>query len=133
MPDNPSPELVVRTFLSALEQRDIATAGRFLAPDAKIVFPGGAIRRSIDEIVAGSALKYQKVGKTIEQIDVLSRENGTATVYCFGTLHGRWADGAPFDGIRFIDRFEIRSGRILRHDVWNDAAYRRPPDAATAR
>jgi hypothetical protein len=133
MPETLSPETVVRTFLSALEQRDTAAAGRFLATDAKIVFPGGVSRRSVDEIVAGSAAKYQKVGKTIERIDVLPDEDGTSIAYCFGTLHGRWVDGTPFEGIRFIDRFEMRDGKIVRHDVWNDGAYHRPPVAVTTR
>lgn len=128
-----APEEIIRAFLSALEDRDLERAGRLLAPDPKITFPGGAIRHSIEEIVAGSALKYQRVGKTIEHVDVLPRENGTATVYCFGTLQGRWADGTPFAGIRFIDRFELKDGLILRHDVWNDAAYRRQPEGVTAR
>ena len=44
-----------------------------------------------------------------------------------GTLHGRWLDGSAFDGIRFIDRFEIRGGRIVRQDVWNDAGELRNP------
>lgn len=133
MPEIPSPETVVRTFLSAMEQRDTATAGRFLATDAKIVFPGGLPRRSLDEVVAGSATKYQSVGKTIERVDVLAGEGGLAIAYCFGTLYGRWVDGTPFDGIRFIDRFEVRGGKIVRQDVWNDSAYHRAPAAVTAR
>jgi len=28
----------------------------------------------------------------------------------------------PFEGIRFIDRFESRGGRFTRQDVWNDLA-----------
>jgi hypothetical protein len=39
-----------------------------------------------------------------------------------GTLHGVWLDGTPFEGIRFIDRFELADGRIQRQDVWNDMA-----------
>jgi len=29
-------------------------------------------------------------------------------------------DGRPFEGIRFIDRFEIQDGLIVKQDVWND-------------
>ncbi len=45
-----------------------------------------------------------------------------ASVYCFGTLGGEWPDGTAFDGIRFIDRFELQGGLITRQDVWNDMA-----------
>jgi hypothetical protein len=31
-----------------------------------------------------------------------------------------WADGSSFEGIRFIDRFELVTGKIQRQDVWND-------------
>jgi hypothetical protein len=42
-------------------------------------------------------------------------------VYVLGTLHGRWLDGRTFEGIRFVDRFEIRDGKIRSQEVWNDA------------
>ena len=28
--------------------------------------------------------------------------------------------GAPFDGIRFIDRLETKGAKLTRQDVWND-------------
>jgi ketosteroid isomerase-like protein len=123
----PDPESVVRDFLAALAERDTARAGARLAPDAHIVFPGGAIRRSIDDIVAGSQRKYRQVAKAIERIDVLPTGDDAAIVYCYGTLYGAWADGQPFSGIRFIDRFELRAGLIVEQQVWNDSAFVRPP------
>ena len=30
--------------------------------------------------------------------------------------------GACFEGIRFIDRFEVIDGKITKQDVWNDMA-----------
>jgi hypothetical protein len=47
-------------------------------------------------------------------------EDGTVIVYCFGTLYGDFADGRHFDGVRFIDRFTVRDGRLVDHRVWND-------------
>jgi len=121
------PESIVRDFLAALAERDVARAGAHLAPDAHIVFPGGAIRRSIDDIVAGSQRKYRRVDKAIERVDVLPAGPDAAIVYCHGTLYGAWADGEAFSGIRFIDRFELRGGRIVEQQVWNDSAFVRPP------
>jgi hypothetical protein len=43
-------------------------------------------------------------------------------VYCHGTLQGQWPDGSAFEGIRFIDRFLVQAGRLVRQDVWNDLA-----------
>ena len=37
-----------------------------------------------------------------------------------GTLHGEWLDGSRFEGIRFVDLFDLRDGRIWRQQVWND-------------
>ena len=44
----------------------------------------------------------------------------TAVVYCYGSLHGEYLDGRVVDGVRFIDRFEIRNGLVCEQDVWND-------------
>lgn len=123
----PNPETIVRDFLAALAERDTARAGRHLARDACIVFPGGVPRRSIEDIVGGSQRKYRRVEKAIERVDVLPSGADGAIVYCFGTLFGAWADGQPFSGIRFIDRFELRGGLIVEQQVWNDTAFVRPP------
>ena len=49
--------------------------------------------------------------------DLLSQGKIALSV-CQGIL----PDGTPFEGIRFIDRFEVRQGRLSRQDVWNDIA-----------
>ena len=61
--------------------------------------------------------------ETLESIATLPAAVGV-TVYCRGRLAGVWPDGTPFDGIRFIDRFELADGIrfIGRQEVWNDLA-----------
>ena len=39
-----------------------------------------------------------------------------------GTLYGEWPDGEPFSCNRYVDRFVVRGGKIVRMDVWNDSA-----------
>ena len=39
-----------------------------------------------------------------------------------GTLHGENLAGVPFQGVRFIDRYIVRDGRIALQQVWNDLA-----------
>lgn len=34
-------------------------------------------------------------------------------VYCWGILLGEWLDGSVFNGICFIDWFEIEVGKIM--------------------
>ena len=43
-------------------------------------------------------------------------------IYCFGTLYGELLDGTPYSGIRFIDRFTVRDGKLVDQMVWNDMA-----------
>jgi hypothetical protein len=45
---------------------------------------------------------------------------------CHGTLSGEWPDGSAFSDIRFLDRFELRSGKLTRQQVWNDLALEQP-------
>ena len=114
------PGALALAFLRAMEDRDLAGAQAFLAPGALLTFPGGVVYASLDDLVAGSARKYASVRKRIEAVDVVSGSDEDVA-YVFGTLYGRWSGDIPFEGIRFIDRFAIRAGRIVRQDVWNDS------------
>jgi hypothetical protein len=118
-PDTPG--RIVAAFLAALETRDPA-AKAFLAPGVRIVFPGGREFDSLETLAAWATTRYRWVRKTFERIEELPvHADGVTTVYCYGTLAGEWLDGRPFDGIRFIDRFEIdEQGRIVDQKVWND-------------
>lgn len=111
---------VARSYLVAMEERDLARAATFVAPQASFVFPGGTRPRDLTEIVKGSATRYQFVGKHIEACEAAAAGDGGVNVYVRGTLHGRWLDGSSFEGIRFVDRFEIRGGKIRSQEVWND-------------
>lgn len=113
--DTAPAERIVRDYLAAMEARDLPRAHAHLAPGFAMTFPGGVRMTSLPELVAWSAPRYRFVKKTYERFDALGD-----LCYCFGTLHGEWPDGTPFAGIRFIDRFELSGGRILRQDVWND-------------
>lgn len=106
---------VVHAYLAAMEARDLDTARAHLAPGFAMTFPGGIQMHTLEELIAWSKPRYRFVKKTYERFDSLG-----ALVYCFGSLHGEWPDGTAFSGIRFIDRFELEGGKIIRQDVWND-------------
>ena len=115
-----TPKDIAYAFLAAIERRDLPAAKALAAPDFTMVFPGNKRHQSLAALFASSNSRYRKVGKTIDGVDVLQRPRG-AIVYCYGTLHGQWPDGAPFEGIRFIDRFEIVDDKIVAQAVWNDS------------
>jgi hypothetical protein len=108
-------------FLEAMQRRDLANARGFLAPNFEMTFPGKVHMNTLEELVAWGSTRYLKVSKTYERFDEVQKD-GATVVYCFGTLFGIWLDGSAFDGVRFIDRFEIREGLFTRQDVWNDLA-----------
>ena len=110
-------EAVVRAFLAALQARDLGAARAHLAPGAVMTFPGGARLGSLEDLLAWAVPRYRRVAKDIERV-----ETAGGAVWCFGTLRGEWPDGAPFEGVRFADRFEVAGGLIRRQDVWNDLA-----------
>ncbi len=111
----------VEKFLAAMQARDLALAQSFLASGFRMCFPGGVRLTDLKELVAWGAQRYKTIGKHIEQIDE-AWAGDHAVVHCHGSLYGEWPDGRPFEGIRFIDRFEVREGLLCKQDVWNDLA-----------
>jgi len=112
---------LVRRYLAAMEARDLDAAQQCLAGGFTMTFPGGARFGTPAELAAWGARRYRHVGKRYERFDVAAADDGEV-VYCFGTLHGERLDGTPFDGIRFIDRFTVRDGKLIDQLVWNDLA-----------
>jgi hypothetical protein len=102
-----------------MEARDLASAKALLAPDFAMTFPGNQRFAKLEELIAWARPRYQWVKKRYDRYDEAVVENGTA-VYCYGTLYGVWPDGTPFEGIRFIDRFLVRAGKLVDQKVWND-------------
>lgn len=113
---------LIQTFLRTMEARDLDAAEAMMAKGALIVFPGGKVFSSQREMVESAQGRYQWVKKTFDQIDHAVRDDGSELVYILGTLHGVNKHGVPFDGIRYIDRFIVRDGKIAEQHVWNDLA-----------
>ena len=118
-PALPDAAALVRRFLDHMEARDLAAASALLAPDFTMTFPGGVRMTRLEDLVAWAQDRYRFVRKSYDRFDLAPGPDG-AIVYCFGTLAGEWPDGAPFSGVRFIDRFKIAGGLLTRQDVWND-------------
>ncbi len=111
----------VTRFLRLVEERRLDEAAHHLAPGAQITFPGGRRFASLEEQVASGAGRFRGVRKVFGTIDAVHAD-GAVVVYVSGTLEGEKLDGEEFSGVRFVDRFELREGRIVDQKVWNDMA-----------
>ena len=111
----------IKSFLAAMEDRDLERASSFLSKDFQMLFPGGESFRELGELVAWAKPRYQWVKKDYDRFDPCSAGSETI-VYCYGTLYGKWPDESEFKGIRFIDRIVVKDGKLTDQKVWNDLA-----------
>ncbi len=118
----PDPAEIVRNYLTAMEVRDLQQAESMIGAGFVMQFPGAEPMTKLQELIDWAKPRYNHVTKTYEGFDAMQSDGDAAIVYCRGTLSGEWQDGAAFESIRFIDRFEVVSGKIIRQDVWNDIA-----------
>jgi hypothetical protein len=116
-----APVVGLKRWVDAVGRRDFDAARQGLAPDFEMVFPGGGVMRDLAELPAWAATRYQSVSKHYERFEQAWQGDQTV-VFCSGTLQGRWLDGTAFEGVRFVDRFELAGRRIHRQEVWNDLA-----------
>jgi phenylpyruvate tautomerase PptA (4-oxalocrotonate tautomerase family) len=115
---------VVKSFLQAMQERDLQRAQSFLHPDFTMCFPGGVQMRTLPELSAWAQHRYSAIRKNYEQFEE-SWQGDATEVFCHGTLQGTWLNGDSFENIRFIDRMQVCDGVITRQDVWNDLAEHR--------
>lgn len=115
-------ELVER-FLVASMVPDPETAGTYMADNVDITFTGGRKFKHPRDATAFNAMRYKWVKKKMERTDVAPGD-GETVVTNTGTLYGEWHDGTKFEGNRYLDRFVVRDGKIVKMDVWNDSAER---------
>ena len=114
---------LVEEFLRVIMIPDPAGARAFIAPDLQIRFTGGRAMRDPGDTSAFNASRYAWVKKRFERTDVVAGATvQEAIVYNIGTLYGCWLDGTPFEGNRYVDRYVVSSGLIVKMDVWNDSA-----------
>ena len=121
-PALPSASGIVQDYLAAMEARDLDRARGFLGAGFSMTFPGAAPMTTLEELIAWSGPRYNSVRKSYDGFDEAKGPDDKIVVYCHGSLSGEWPDGTSFESIRFIDRFEIAQGKIVRQEVWNDIA-----------
>ena len=92
-------------------------APSLLAPGFHMVFPGNKRFDSLEQLVESAKRRYRSAKKTYERYEAAGD-----VMYCYGTLYGELLDDTPYSGIRFIDRFTVRDGKLVDQMVWNDMA-----------
>ena len=61
---------IIKEYLQAMEDRDLAGAANFLANEFQMQFPGDQTLHTLDELVAWSKPRYKWVKKAYEQFDI---------------------------------------------------------------
>jgi ketosteroid isomerase-like protein len=115
-----SPRAVVEEFFDRMDDdRRRATVGELFADDATITLPGATFSgpEAPAEFLDFLAPRYEWAAKEFDRWMTAGDR-----VVSLGTLYGVDTDGEAFDGVRYVDVYEIEDGRIRRLDVFNDLA-----------
>lgn len=112
------PEAVARECLARMEsdeERD--TVGELFADDAVVRLPGETFEGpdAPESFLAFLEPRYEWVAKEFDRWYV----DDTAAVSA-GTLYGVDTDGESFEGVRYVDVYEVEDGEIVLLDVYND-------------
>ncbi len=114
-------EELVDRYLTLFMEGKLDEAQACLAPDAKLIFPGGAIQTSLPDVAAEVVRLYESVAKRIDR--TWSANLGDdIIVTTTGYLYGTSRTFGEFDNVRFIDFFTVRDGKIVAQEVINDAS-----------
>jgi hypothetical protein len=117
------PAAIVEAYLTAHMIPDPVAAKAYCAADFDITFTGGRKMKDPAEASAFNKGRYKWVKKKFERTETVAGGTPEETVvYNIGTLYGEWPDGTPFSGNRYVDRYVLRHGKIVRMSVWNDSA-----------
>jgi len=120
MPRSSEPRAVVEEFFDRLEDDDQRhTIGELCADDVHISVPGAQFegREAPIQMVEFSSDRYEWIKKEFGRWI----ETGVHVI-SIGALYGVDNDGNEFDGVRYIDIYEVRDGLIQRLDIYNDLA-----------
>ena len=109
--------MVEELFERMADEERRGTVGELFADEAVVTLPGARFEgaTAADEMLAWLDPRYGWARKEFDRWVVAD-----ANVVCSGTLYGVDADGRPFDGVRFVDVYDVVDGRIERMDVYND-------------
>jgi ketosteroid isomerase-like protein len=117
----------VKTFLDALMRRDMEAVDVLLGPGFRMTVSGGHVFTSPAEFAAFSKGRHKSAKKTTDRYDAIPGDDCTI-VYAMGSMAGVWNDDTTYEGVRYIDRFEVAHGKIVDMRVWSDMSEFRPDE-----
>jgi hypothetical protein len=112
----------VEGFLDCLGRGDLVAAAQHQTDELVMIFPPGNRVTGLAELRTASAGRYRHIDKHRDSYEAFTAPSGQVTVYSMGRLFGENRYGVAFDGVRYIDRFQVADGLIVSQDVWNDLA-----------
>jgi hypothetical protein len=119
----------VREFMMALAARELPKANAMLASGFHMIVSGNHRFERLEDFAAFSRTRNGAVVKHPSGFDVATSDDATI-VYAYGTMSGQWLNGGSFAQVRYVDRFLLRSDKILQMDVYSDMAEFRPADTS---
>lgn len=120
MSSTSDPRGVVEEFFERLEDDDRRqTVDELFATDVHITVPGAEFEGpdAPQEMREFLSPRYEWIAKEFDQW-ITDGPHVVST----GTLYGVDNDGREFDGVRYVDVYEVRDGLIQRLEIYNDLA-----------
>lgn len=113
-----TPREIGERFLRRLSESDAEGAAELFVDDPIITRPGKEFSgpEAFQRFRASADGRYREVDKEFDRW-IATDTHAVST----GTLCGVDNDGDAFEGVRYVDVFEVEDGEIVRLDVWNDA------------
>lgn len=122
---SPTLRAVAEEFFERMADDDRReTVGELFADDVTITVPGARFEgpdAPAELLAFFGPPRYEWADKEFDRWIESEGENG-GQVVSIGHLYGVDSAGEAFDGVRYVDVYEIRDGLIRRLDVWNDLA-----------
>ncbi len=86
-----------------------------------MTFPGGNVFTDVSAFIEWARGRYRAATYRYDSIDEMA-SGRDVVVYARGVIDGELNDGTTFSGIRVVDRFRIRDGKIVEKEAWSDMA-----------
>lgn len=114
-----APRAVVEEFFDRMENDRRESMDVLFAEDAVITVPGARFQgpTAPSDFLEFLSPRYEWAAKEFGRWIVTDDE-----LVSIGTLYGIDTDGERFEGVRYVDVYEVREGLIQRLDVYNDLA-----------
>ena len=122
-PKKPSDAEIVEAYLTASMIPDPDAAAAYMKPGTLITFTGGRRIRSsarTDRLQCRALSLGQEEDGPFRRLSRRGRDRGVLGRHAVRRMDRRH----PFEGNRYVDRFVVQDGFIVKMDVWNDSAER---------